>query len=106
MENTRLQLLHQFYDEEPNDPFNAYGLALAYLQVDLAKAQHYFDELLTRHADYLPTYYHAAAFLVSIDQSVRAEEVYQKGIALALAQQNTKAYQELQGAYRQLIDDY
>lgn len=106
MENTRLQLLHQFYDEEPNDPFNAYGLALAYLQINLTKAQQYFDELLTLHPTYLPTYYHAAAFLVSIDQTVQAEEVYQKGIALALAQQNTKTYQELQGAYRQLIDEY
>lgn len=101
----RLEILHQWHQDDPSDPFNAYALAMEYLSSDALRAQQHFDELLAQHPDYLPTYYHAAALYAALEQPQKAEELYQKGLALALQQQNTKTHQELQRAYRQFQDE-
>jgi tetratricopeptide (TPR) repeat protein len=105
MNSNRLILLHEFYDEDPSDPFNVYALALEYLNIDDDKARFYFDQLLTKHPNYLPTYYHAAAFFVATEQIDRAEFVYQTGMKLAQHQQNIKTLQELQRAYQMFLDE-
>jgi tetratricopeptide (TPR) repeat protein len=102
----RLLLLQQFYDEDPNDPFNAYALAMEYLSTQPEVSQRYFDQLLTSHPEYLPTYYHAAALLAETEQRQEAEDLYKKGMELALKQQNTKTYQELKRALQALEDDW
>lgn len=105
MNNNRLDLLLQFYEEDPSDPFNAYALAMEYQNNDVQKAAEYFKLLLDKQPDYLPTYYHAAALFAEMDNAEYAEKLYQKGIQLALNQQNTKTYQELQRAYRAFQDE-
>ncbi len=106
MNNTRLAFLLQFFEEDSTDPFNAYALAMEYQQSDVTKAAEYFQLLLDKHPEYLPTYYHAAALFAELDQLELAEQLYQKGMQLALSQQNTKTYQELQRAYRGFQDEY
>ncbi len=106
MNNNRLAFLLQFFEEDSNDPFNAYALAMEYQQTDVTKAAEYFQLLLEQHPDYLPTYYHAAALFAELEQLDVAEQLYQKGMQLALSQQNTKTYQELQRAYRGFQDEY
>lgn len=106
MNNTRLAFLLQFFEEDSQDPFNAYALAMEYQQSDVTKAAEYFQLLLEKQPDYLPTYYHAAALFAELDQLELAEQLYQKGMQLALSQQNTKTYQELQRAYRGFQDEY
>jgi Tfp pilus assembly protein PilF len=106
MNNNRLAFLLQFFEEDSHDPFNAYALAMEYQQSDVTKAAEYFQLLLEQHPDYLPTYYHAAALFAELEQLDLAEQLYQKGMQLALSQQNTKTYQELQRAYRGFQDEY
>ncbi|WP_428660308.1 tetratricopeptide repeat protein [Runella sp.] len=106
MNNNRLAFLLQFFEEDPNDPFNSYALAMEYQQSDVTKAAEFFRLLLDKHPDYLPTYYHAAALFAELEQLEYAEQLYQKGMQLALSQQNTKTYQELQRAYRGFQDEY
>lgn len=106
MNNNRLAFLLQFFEEDSNDPFNAYALAMEYQQTDVTKAAEYFQLLLEQHPDYLPTYYHAAALFAELEHLDLAEQLYQKGMQLALSQQNTKTYQELQRAYRGFQDEY
>lgn len=105
MNNNRLELLLQFYEEDPSDPFNAYALAMEYQNTDVQKATEYFKLLLDKQPDYLPTYYHAAALFADMGNAEYAEKLYREGIQLALNQQNTKTYQELQRAYREFQDD-
>jgi tetratricopeptide (TPR) repeat protein len=105
MNNNRLELLLQFYEEDPSDPFNAYALAMEYQNNDVQKAAEYFKFLLDNQPDYLPTYYHTAALFAEIGNAEYAEKLYQKGMQLALNQQNTKTYQELQRAYRAFQDE-
>jgi tetratricopeptide (TPR) repeat protein len=99
----RLEQLRQFYKEEPNDPFNIYGLALAYLKTDVAQSKEFFDVLLQKHPEYLPTYYHAAKLYAESADRDRAVAIYKKGIAIAEKSKDQKALRELRSAYEELI---
>lgn len=103
MSTERLKHLHKFYEEDPQDPFNSYALALEYLTVDPVKSQKFFDTLLTEHVDYLPTYYHAARFFQDRGQKERAIQIYERGIALARSVGNSKALRELRSALDELV---
>lgn len=105
MSKSLLDNLLAFYEEEPNDPFNAYALALEYTKFDVERASYFFEILLHQFPDYLPTYYHAAAFYFSLEKMELTENIYQKGIGLALQQANTKTHTELTRAYRAFLDE-
>lgn len=105
MNQDRIQQLIRFVQEEPDEPFNVYALAMEYMQEAPEKARHYFDQLLTTHANYLPTYYHAAALYAAMDNREEAKLLYQKGIELARAQQNTKTLQELKRAEQAFLEE-
>lgn len=109
MNNDRIQQLIRFIEEEPGDPFNVYALAMEYVNGQPARAQPYFNQLLTDHPDYLPTYYHAAALCADLNERERAAVLYEKGIRLARAQNNPKTLLELQRAqqaFEEDADDY
>jgi tetratricopeptide (TPR) repeat protein len=101
--SNRLELLQQFYNEDPHDPFNIYGLALEYLKTDLLKSRELFEKLLTSHREYIPTYYHAAKLYAELDDRDRAISVYRDGIEQAKRLQDQKALRELQSAYNELV---
>ena len=103
MSNTRLDQLLSYFKEDPNDPFNIYGLALEYQKTNLQEAEKYFDLLLRDHEGYVPTYYHAAKLYQELGQRDKAITVYEKGISVAKHAQNFKAVRELQSAYDELM---
>ena len=105
MQAERLKILAEFYQQEPQDPFNCYALAMEYLRTDAGQALIYLEKLLESHPDYLPTYYKAAELLVDRGDYQLAQDVYEKGLALAKTQTNTKIFLELQRAQRSLLDD-
>ena len=105
MNNERIQQLIRFVQEEPNDPFNIYALAMEYLVGEPRQARVYFDQLLSEYPDYLPTYYHAAVLYADLDERDRAAELYEQGIKLAQVQQNQKTLLELQRAQQAFEDD-
>jgi len=97
--NDRITQLLKFLEEDPEDEFVHYALALEYLKFDLQKAKTEFENLLQKHPDYLPTYYPAAHLMIDLNQLERAEQLFNSGIELAKAQNNQKARMELQSAY-------
>jgi Tfp pilus assembly protein PilF len=105
MNNERIQQLIRFVQEEPNDPFNVYALAMEYLNEQPKQARQYFDQLLAEQPDYLPTYYHAAALYAELDERDKAAHLYDKGIALAQAQNNAKTLLELKRAQQAFEED-
>lgn len=105
MNNTLLSNLLAFYEEDPADPFNVYALATEYSKSDPARAERFFNILLEQHPDYLPTYYHAGAFFAAMEKFEKAEEIYQKGVELALTQGNSKAHRELLSAFNNFLDE-
>lgn len=103
MSEQRLKTLIQFYEEDPGDPFNLYGLALEYQKIDLSKSDALFDKLLKDFPLYVPAYYHAAKLKVELKQPDAALSIYQEGIEVAKQQHEKKAAQELQSAYDELV---
>lgn len=103
MSEQRLKTLLKFYEEDPNDPFNLYGLALEYQKTDLTKSDSLFAKLIVDFPEYVPSYYHAAKLKVELKQSEAALKIYEKGIEIAKQQNQKKAEQELRSAYDELV---
>lgn len=105
MAKSRLDQLLEFLEQDPEDSFIIYGLALEYLTIDINKAKAYFDLLLEKYPDYLPTYYHAAKLYETLKNSKKAIELYESGISLSIKQQNMHSKRELQNALNLLLFD-
>ena len=99
MKNQRLEKLLEFYHDDPSDPFIIYGIAIEYMNDNPDKARPFFDELLSRFPDYLPTYYHAAGLYAELDELIKAADIYERGIALAKKKGEQKTLTELENAY-------
>ncbi len=103
----RLSQILVFLEESPNDPFLLYAAALEYQKVgQREQTQFFFDKLLTEHPDYLPTYYHAAAFFAEKGEILKTKGIYEKGIALAESQNERQALRELKNAYLNFVEEY
>ncbi len=101
--SVRLDQLHEFLKEDPQDPFNLYALALEYSKVDLYRAKEFFDELLLKHEHYIPSYYHAGNLYLDLNLQDKAREILKKGIQLARIKNELKAMRELQTVYDELV---
>lgn len=99
----RINMLKKYLEENPDDPFNIYALALEYLDLDVKISKSYFDKLLKNHPDYLPTYYHAANLYLELDNFEEAKKLYNKGILLAEKQGDINTLNELQNALNTLL---
>lgn len=103
MNESRIELLEKYIEEEPNEPFNHYALANEYMANDAQKALDIFLRIMEQFPDYLPSYYQAAKLLEEFEQEERALEVYASGIELAKIQGNHKTLNELNSAYQNLL---
>lgn len=101
--NDRLKQLQEFLDEDPNDPFNLYALALEYQKTDLNSAKEIFDQLLKHHEDYIPTYYQAGNLYLTLYLIDDAKEILKKGVSKAKQKNELKAMREIQSVYDELI---
>jgi tetratricopeptide (TPR) repeat protein len=95
----RLQKLHELMESEPADPFIIYAIALEYQKIEPKKAIYYYEILMERHENYLPTYYQAAALYTELGLNEKARSTYEKGIQIAALQHNLHTQQELQNAF-------
>lgn len=95
-EANRLEMLAQFLEQNPNDAFARYGLALEYSklgQTDVA-LQH-FNRLLETHPDYTNGYFMAAQTLAKVERNDEARAMLQKGIESAQRTGNRHALNEM-----------
>ena len=100
MNPDRIILLEKYIQEEPNNPFNTYALAMEYYENDPEKSAELLIELTINHPDYLPTYFKAAHLLWEMENHQKTEELFKQGIQLAKQQGDSKALQELSSAYQ------
>ncbi len=100
----RIEKILEFINANPKDNFLRHALALEYIKLgDDLKARILFEEILTESPDYVGSYYHLAKLLEKMEQSDKAIEYYEKGMAAAKAANDNHAYSELQAAYEDLI---
>jgi tetratricopeptide (TPR) repeat protein len=98
---SRIDQLKQFAQEDPKDPFNKYALALEYQKTEAKMALEIFEQLVIDHRDYVPTYYHLGKLYQEYGRTRDALQVFDTGISEARKQNDTKAMNELQTAYRE-----
>ncbi|GAA0894273.1 hypothetical protein GCM10009122_39540 [Fulvivirga kasyanovii] len=103
MNSSRLNQLLDFLKEDPNDPFTLYAIATEYRSSDIEKSRAYYEQLLSDHPDYLPTYYHAAQLYQQLELTPLAKQTFESGIELAKKQENVLSLRELQNAYNELL---
>jgi Tfp pilus assembly protein PilF len=96
-------MLQSFAEQEPENPFNWYALALEYLSSSPEKASSLFHKLLNEHKGYLPTYYHAAHFFADQGHLELAKSVFEQGIILAEKENQLNTLRELKNSYQNFL---
>jgi Tfp pilus assembly protein PilF len=100
MEPNRLDKLFEILRTEAGDPFILYAIALEYLALkDSKNAELFFNKILEDYENYIPVYFHAAAFYSENGKREKADAVYRKGIQLAREKNELHALKELKSAY-------
>lgn len=99
----RISKLKGFLEQQPQDSFLQHALALEYVKAgNEDEAQKLFENILTRDAGYIGSYYHLGKLLERTGKGDEAISVYEKGMAAAKQAGDQHAYNELQGAYEDL----
>ncbi|MGI6455695.1 MAG: tetratricopeptide repeat protein [bacterium] len=96
-EKSRMELLQEMVDQDPNDDFARYGLALELKKsghVDGALAQ--LNELIARHPNYVPAYFMSGQYLAEEDRIEEAKLRLQQGIEVAERVGDRHAHAEMQ----------
>jgi hypothetical protein len=102
MNLNRIEILKQYIEEDPQDAFNHYALAVEYMKALPEEATQIFEYLLSEHANYLATYYTAAKHFEQLGLEDQAIAIIKKGLTVAREQQANKAFQELSSYLEQL----
>lgn len=98
--SNRIAELLVFLEEAPNDPFLKYALTMEYKKIgDKEKTLTGFKDLVSKHPDYVGTYYHYAKYLEELKQLEDALVIYREGMEIAQRVRNRHALGELQAAY-------
>jgi len=101
--NDRLSQMLQFLEQDPNDSFARYAVALEY-----ASRKHHGEaiatllELRQRDPQYVALYYQLGGLYAQAEQIANAEEAYRTGITVALLQNDRHTAAELEAALDEL----
>jgi Tfp pilus assembly protein PilF len=100
----RIERIKEFLLANPTDNFLRHALALELIKNgDMSGARALFEAILSESPDYVGSYYHLAQLLVQMGEKELAIEWYEKGMAAAKTAKDQHAYNELQGAYEDLV---
>ncbi len=102
--NERIEKLRTFLAQSPDDCFLNHALALEYIKMgDDAEARKLFEKNLQDDEKYVATYYHIGKLLERVCEQDAAITIYEKGMQIAKAANDMHSYNELQGAYEDLV---
>jgi Tfp pilus assembly protein PilF len=100
----RVEKLKTFLKDNPADSFVQHALALEYIKSGYNnEARNLFEDILQRDPGYIGSYYHLAKLLETMNEKELAISWYEKGMAAAKKANDNHAYNELRGAYEDLI---
>jgi Tfp pilus assembly protein PilF len=100
---SRLETMLGFLEQDPNDSFSRYAVALEYMGLkEYHLAQRYLTELIERDPDYVATYYQLGQVYTALEEWDRAEGAYSAGIVVARKAGDLHAASELQAALDEL----
>lgn len=93
----RIDILKSYINEDPNDPFNHYALALEVSKDNLPLLIQQLNAIVVHWPEYLPTYYSLGNALAEDGQLSESLKILQTGIDLSLRLQELKTNRELTG---------
>jgi len=102
----RIEILTGFLQQDPNDSFSRYALALEYVkagQTDDARRE--FETVLANDPEYVATYFQLAGFYRTLGLKHEAERTYRAGIVVASKAGDSHTQSELEGALEALLMD-
>jgi tetratricopeptide (TPR) repeat protein len=106
MQRARLNNLLTLQQQDPNDAFITYALALEYQSLnELENAWNHFELLLNKYPEYLPTYYQAGLFTLKQGNYKLSLELILKGIHIAKSLKDNKTLNELNELYESIEDE-
>jgi len=92
----RIAALNEILEQEPNDAFARYGLAMEYSKSgEIDRAMEEFEKLLTAHPDYTAGYFMAAQTLATASRIDEAKKMLVEGISSARRTGNNHAQSEM-----------
>ena len=95
-DTNRLEMLTQFLQQNPNDAFARYGLAMEYSNLGQTEtALEQFNKLLELHPDYTNGYFMAAQTLAKAGRTEDAKKMLSTGIESAKRMGNRHALSEM-----------
>lgn len=98
MDKSRRDMLQEFLQNNPNDAFARYGLAMEEVRAGRRQeALAQFRLVIEQHPDYSAAYHQAGQLLISEGEIEEARTMLQHGIAAAQRQGNHHASSEMQG---------
>lgn len=100
----RIEKLKNFLKQSPNDCFLNHALALELIKSgDDNEARKYFEHNIAVDPHYIPTYYHFGKLLERNGDHESAIKLYETGMKEAKTANDMHTYNELQGAYEDLV---
>lgn len=103
---SRIEAIKKIVEQQPDDPFARYGLAMEYKNAGRAEeANAAFAELAARNPDYVPQYLMHGNLLAAMHRLAEARAVFERGIAAARKKGDAHAAGELQQALDALPSD-
>lgn len=101
--NDRLSQMLQFLEQDPNDSFARYAVALEYAsRKQSGDAIAMLVELRQRDPEYVALYYQLGGLYASAERMEEAEEAYRTGIAVAIRNNDRHTAAELEAALDEL----
>jgi tetratricopeptide (TPR) repeat protein len=95
----RLDTLKSMVDQNPNNTFARYGLAMEHANSgDLEQAIAEYRALLAVNADYAAAYFHGGQTLEKLGRKDEARQMYQQGIEATVRNGDAHTRSELQAA--------
>jgi tetratricopeptide (TPR) repeat protein len=102
--NERIEKLKTFLGQSPDDCFLNHALALEYVKLHAdTEAEKLFEKNKTNDPGYVATYYHLGKLLERIGKNDEAVSMYEEGMKAAKNVNDQHSYNELQGAYEDLV---
>lgn len=100
---SRLEQMLSFLEQDPNDSFSRYAVALEYMSLkDYDRAKEYLSDLRGRDPEYVATYYQLGQVHTALEEWEMAEEAYNAGIVAGKKAGDLHAVSELQAAIDEL----
>jgi tetratricopeptide (TPR) repeat protein len=100
---SRLEQMLAFLEQDPDDSFARYAVALEYnSRKEHAKALEYLSELRRRDPDYVAAYFQLGHIYTGMDEWEKAEEALTEGIKVAKRTGDLHSASEMQAALDEL----